>query len=127
MKLKLDENLGRKVAEALRRVGHDVATVPGEGLCGVHDRALIETCRGERRCLVTLDMEFSNPLLFKPSACEGIAVLRLPPKPEPKDLLDAVDTLIGGLSRGANIAGKLWIIQRGRVREYQPEEEQSDG
>jgi len=33
MKLKLDENLGRSVAELFRQAGHDTTTVPSEGLC----------------------------------------------------------------------------------------------
>ena len=73
------------------------------------------------RCLVTLDQEFGNPLLFKPSEYPGIAVLRLPPRPTPDDLLDVVRTLISGLAR-RNVEGKLWIVQRGRLREYQPED-----
>jgi len=127
LRLKLDENLGKNAAEALLQAGHDVATVRSQRLFGADDGTLIETCRRETRCLVTLDMEFSNPLLFKPSDYAGIVVLRLPPKPSPQDLLDAVQTLIGGLAGGVNIAGKLWVVQRGRVREYQPEEEHSDG
>lgn len=127
MRLKLDENLGKKAAETLQQAGHDVATVPGQKLFGVEDRALIETCRREARCLATLDLEFGNPLLFKPSNYLGIVILRLPPKPSPQDLLDTVQTLIGGLAQGVDIAGKLWIVQRGRVREYQPEEEHSNG
>lgn len=122
MRLKLDENLGKNAAEALQQAGHDVATVPGQRLWGVEDRTLIEICRREARCLVTLDLEFGNPLLFKHSEYAGVALLRLPPKPTPQDLLDAVHTLVGGLAGGANITGKLWVVQRGRVREYQPEE-----
>jgi predicted nuclease of predicted toxin-antitoxin system len=83
MKLKLDENLGRHAEELLRRLGHDVQTVSAEKLWGSEDAHLIQICRSEKRCLVTLDIEFGNPLLFQPSAYEGIAVLRLPRKPSP--------------------------------------------
>jgi len=68
-------------------------------------------------------LEFANPLIFDPGKTEGIAVLRLPPKPTPDDLLDTVRTLSGGLSQ-KEIRGKLWIIQRARIREYQPENEE---
>ena len=118
MKLKLDENLGRRLAALFRQQGHDVSTVPAQGLCAAHDRVLIETCRREHRCLVTLDLEFGNSLLFRPSAYAGIAVLRLPPKPTPEDLVALVQTLLGGLAHGP-VEGKLWIVQRDRIREYQ--------
>jgi predicted nuclease of predicted toxin-antitoxin system len=121
MKLKLDENLGRNVAEPFRRAGHDVSTVHEQWLQGTPDASLIAICAREGRCLVTLDLDFANPLVFRPADYRGIAVLRLPPKSTPDDLLDAVLTLIGGLERD-DIDGKLWIMQRGRIRQYQPDD-----
>ena len=121
MRLKLDENLGIRCANLLRSADHEVTTVAEQNLCSSTDKKLLETCKAEKRCLVTLDLEFANPLIFKPAETEGIAVLRLPPKPAPNDLLDTIRTLIGGLSK-KEIRGKLWTIQRGRIREYQPEE-----
>jgi hypothetical protein len=122
MKIKLDENLGGHCVALLRQAGHDVATVPEQGLSSAMDRALIDICRQESRCLVTLDLDFSNPFLFKPAQYAGIAVLRLPSRPSPQDLFEAVRTLIRGLV-SEDIVGKLWIVQRGRIRIYRPEEE----
>ena len=65
MKFKLDENLGSMAAVLLRQVGFEVSTVPEQGLCKASDGRLIQKCRDEERCLVTLDLEFGNPLLFK--------------------------------------------------------------
>lgn len=121
MRLKLDENLGTLGVELLRQAGHDVVTVVEQGLCSATDNALITVCLRERRCIVTLDLDFGNPLLFRPSDYAGIAVLRLPPKPAQQDLLDAIRILIAGLAQG-EIEGKLWIVQRGHIREYQPDE-----
>jgi len=66
-----------------------------------------------RKCQGNVPQEFS-----------GIAVLRLPPRVNLRDLHDAVQTLIGGLER-EDITGKLWIVQRGRIRIYQQEVEDS--
>ena len=121
MKLKLDENLGRRAADLFRRAGHDVATVPEQGLCSASDLAVIDVCKVEGRCLITLDLDFSNPVRFKPADYPGMAVLRLPPRPNPQDLTDSVLTLINALAQ-FSIEGKLWVIQRGRVREYAPEQ-----
>lgn len=121
MKLKLDENLGIKAAELLRQAGHDVSTVPEQNLCSIPDKDLIALCRNEQRCLVTLDLDFGNPLLFRPQEYSGIAVLRLPSKPSPNDLYETIGTLIGGLAR-EKIDKKLWIVEPRRIREYRPDE-----
>ena len=122
MKLKLDENLGIRAAELLRQAGHDVSTVPEQNLCSTPDKEPIELCRNEQRCLVTLDLDFGNPLLFRPQEYSGIAVLRLPPKPSPNDLYETIGTLIGGLAR-EKIDKKLWIVEARRIREYRPDED----
>ena len=66
-------------------------------------------------------MATANPLRFRPSEYAGIAVLRLPPRPGMQDLTDALLTLAAALRR-TPIQGKLWVVQRGRIREYQLEE-----
>lgn len=121
MKLKLDENLGSACAKLLKKAGYDVATIVEQKLSSAPDHRLIQVCKKERRCLVTLDLDFSNPLVFNPRDFSGIAVLRLPSKPSHQDLLDEVKTLAAGLKQ-LPIDGKLWIISRGRIREYQPED-----
>jgi hypothetical protein len=120
LRLKLDENLGRQAATLLRDAGHDVSTVVEQHLASSPDEDVIGVCRQEGRCLVTLDLDFANPLRFNPREYSGIAVLRLPPRSSANDLLKALGTLVGGLSR-SEIAGRLWIVQIGVLREYQPD------
>ena len=122
MLIKLDENLGRRGAVQLRGAGHDVSTVFEQGLTSAADTELLRVCQAEGRALVTLDTDFADPLRFRPAGHAGVAVLRLPRRPGRVDVVEAIQTLIGGLERG-EIAGKLWIVERGYVREYQPEDD----
>ncbi len=119
MDLKLDENLGRRAQEKLRQAGHSAVSVVDQGLTSASDRAIIRACRAERRCLVTLDLDFANPLQFDPTEFAGIVVLRPPPRTTPGDLDHLIDVLTQGLLQRA-VLGKLWIVQPGRIREYQP-------
>ena len=61
MRFKLDENLGRRGRDLLTAAGHNVATVFDQNLNQAPDSEIIEVCRQERRCLVTLDLDFGNP------------------------------------------------------------------
>ncbi len=122
MKLKLDENLGRNHLEILRAAGHEAAGVTDQGLTSSTDRELIAVCQSEGRCLVTLDQEFGNPLLFRSQEYAGIAVLRLSSRPTAAELKKAVETLAQALET-SDISGHLWIVQASRVREYQPEDD----
>ena len=118
MKFKLDVNIGLRGLRILTDAGHDVATVHGQSLDGAEDRELIEVCKEEQRALVTLDLDFANPLLFEPRKYPGIAVLRMPPKASRTQFIALVETLARALAK-ESIGGKLWIVEIGRIRVHQ--------
>ncbi|MBM3745543.1 MAG: hypothetical protein FJW34_07080 [Acidobacteria bacterium] len=115
MKFKLDENLGPRTAGLIAEAGHDVATVAQEKLSGTSDARLFEICIAERRCLITLDLDFADVLRFPPHKTAGIAVLRLPRAASPGLLTGLVRSLLDAL-QSASIAGQLWVVEPGRIR-----------
>lgn len=119
MRFKLDENLGRRGKDFLTAAGHDVATVFDQNLNQAPDPEVIKACRQENRCLVTLDLDFGNPLRFNPVDYCGIAVLRLPARFSYDDLLMAIQTLARAVE-SQSISKNLWIVERGRIRIYRP-------
>lgn len=125
MNLKLDENIDIRVVSLLRSAGHDVATVQGQGLSSASDVDVIEVCRREGRCLVTLDRGFGNRMRFNPPDYAGIVVIRLPSRSTFANWREAIETLIQGLDV-AEVEGKLWILQRGSIQEYRPIDEETE-
>jgi len=75
--VKLDENIPVRLAETLRARGHDVHTVPQEGLAGRPDSEIWLAAQHERRFLVTQDMRFSDLRLYPPGRHWGVLVVRL--------------------------------------------------
>jgi predicted nuclease of predicted toxin-antitoxin system len=77
MKIKLDENMPATLAGDLRQLGHDVDTVPEEGLAGQDDRAVWHAANQTQRFLITQDLDFSDSRQFAPGTHPGILLVRL--------------------------------------------------
>lgn len=89
--------------------GHDAATVHLQGMAGASDEDV----------LVTLDLDVANPVRFGPAGGPGCAVLRATDSPSQDDLFRAASTLLVALG-GAAVEGRLWVVDRQRVRRYEP-------
>lgn len=98
--------------------GHDITTVFEEGLSGADDEIIFETCLRENRCMVSLDLDFSDVLRFPPHKCAGIAVLRLPGGASLRLLERFVSDLLSMLA-AEPITGRLWIVEAGRIRVHE--------
>ena len=77
MKLKLDENLPFRLVDELSNLGHDVDTVPNEGLEGRLDSFIWQAAQESNRFLITQDLDFSDIRRFRPGTHYGIMVVRL--------------------------------------------------
>lgn len=78
MRLKLDENIAVSAAPRLAALGHDVHTVPEEGLGGRPDADVWLAAQTEERFLVTQDLDFSDERRFAAGTHAGILLVRLP-------------------------------------------------
>jgi hypothetical protein len=82
------------------------------------DEVIHETCRADGRTLITLDLDFANPLGFPLEPTEGLVVVR-PPRP----LLPAIRATLVSMPdelKSRPITGMLWIVEPGRIRVYDP-------
>ncbi len=114
MRLKLDENLDVRLAPWLRSVGHDAQSIREENLSGAPDERVFEIAAAEKRSLVTLDLDFSDPLHFPPAKTAGTIVLRVP-VPSLAMIRLLLDQALER-ARTETLEGKIWIVEPGRVR-----------
>jgi predicted nuclease of predicted toxin-antitoxin system len=117
MKIKLDENLDPQFSSLLVAEGHDADTVIDEGISGFSDKEVYDVCLASKRVLITLDLDFSNPFHFPPEKASGIIVLR-PARPSLPLIKSLFLALLPAL-RSKSFEGKLWIVEQGRIREYE--------
>lgn len=92
MRLKLDENLPTRLGVRLSQRGHDVHTVPDEGLTGAPDARIWQAVCAEDRLLVTQDLDFSDTRRFMPGTHAGVLLVRLR-EPGADALVAAVDAI----------------------------------
>lgn len=114
MQFKLDENLPPAAAELLRSLGHDVETVFDQGLQSCTDPEVLAACQGEGKVLLSLDLDFSNILVYPPERYAGLIVLRLH-KPGARAVLSLLQRIVPHLET-VPVAGRLWIADEHRIR-----------
>jgi len=115
MKFKLDENFGSRTQELFRLAGHDVKSVLDEKIQGCSDKNFYKICCKEKRCLVTLDLDFADITRFSPSLCDGIAVIRLPINPSIVLLGQLINQFLNALDK-TPMKKRLWVVEMGRIR-----------
>jgi predicted nuclease of predicted toxin-antitoxin system len=76
MKLKLDENLSRHLKPVLIALDHDVLTAADENLLSQPDTEIARAAKGEKRMLLTLDIEFADLRKHPPGSHPGVILFR---------------------------------------------------
>jgi len=76
MLVKLDENLARAHADAVKAAGHDADRVTDENLSGASDETVWQRACTENRFFITLDLDFSDVRRYPPGTHPGILLLR---------------------------------------------------
>jgi predicted nuclease of predicted toxin-antitoxin system len=120
VRFKLDENFGTRSLRAFGASGHDVVTVEAEHLSGCSDQKLYEVCIREGRCLVSLDLDFSDVIRFPPRATAGVVVIRLPRNPTLAVIERTIREFLSALG-DVSLNQQLWIVEPGRIRIHQDE------
>jgi predicted nuclease of predicted toxin-antitoxin system len=77
VRIKLDENMPTTLVADLSAKGHDVDTVPQEGIAGHSDDTVWSAGQREARFLITTDLDFSDIRKFAPGTHHGVLLVRL--------------------------------------------------
>jgi predicted nuclease of predicted toxin-antitoxin system len=118
MKIKIDEDLPKAVAEMVRKQILDTITVVEERLSGTLDPDLWKIIQEEKRFLITGDKAFANIRRYPPGTHSGVLLLRPEEEgiPQSKQLIDEVLKL-GMLEK---LSGCIAIATPGRLRIRRP-------
>jgi predicted nuclease of predicted toxin-antitoxin system len=76
VKVKVDEDLPRQIADLLIAFGHDATTVVEQGWQGLSDEALWPRVQHEGRWLITADKGFADLRQHPPGSHAGVILLR---------------------------------------------------
>ena len=114
MKIKLDENIPFRTANALKIMGHDVQTVFEEGLTGHPDREIWDIAQSESRFLITQDLDFADSRQFAPGLHHGILLIRLR-SPSRQNLIARVKELFAKEEMG-ELAGCFVVATERKIR-----------
>jgi predicted nuclease of predicted toxin-antitoxin system len=118
MHIKLDENLPTRLARALAGLGHDVDTVPAEGLAGRNDPEVWAAAQRAKRCFITQDLDFSDTRRYAPGSHHGLLLVRLR-EPGRNALLNRVLALFES-EGGAGLAGCFVVASDRKTRVLRP-------
>jgi predicted nuclease of predicted toxin-antitoxin system len=120
VRIKIDENLPASLSKTLSGLGHDVETVPDEGLRGGTDPEVWEAAQREARFLITQDLDFSDVRHLEPGTHHGLLLVRLR-DPARRSLIARVEALF----RAGDVEGwaRCFVVatdHRLRVRRPKP-------
>ncbi|MEW5818139.1 MAG: DUF5615 family PIN-like protein [Spirochaetota bacterium] len=118
LKIKIDEDLPKGVAEAVRGVVPDTLTVIDERLSGILDPALWATVQREQRFLITGDKAFANIKRYPPGTHAGVLLLRPDEDGIPHILVLIQDVLKLGILE--SLGGCIAVATPRRIRVRRP-------
>lgn len=125
VKFKLDEHLGARIQKIFLEAGYDTKTVGDEQIQGTSDKNLFEVCKKESRCLVTLDLDFSDVIRFPPYKSSGIIILRSRKRVKLEDLVELVLQLLKYV-KTESPKNQLWVVEQNKIRIHKSEKEEGE-
>lgn len=109
MRLLVDESSGKRLAELLKKEGHDTLFV-GDTIPSATDEEVIKKAKKEKRILVTDDKDFGELVFRLKRPVNGVILLRTVTKPDER--LKILVSLI----KTYDVKNKFIVVKEGVVR-----------
>lgn len=116
MRFLIDADLPHSTADLLRQHGYEAVDARDVDLAGAKDSVIVRYAQQHRLCLLTGDIGFSNIQNYPPKHYSGLVVLKLPRNATAKYILNLLESFIKQAQPIGGLAGKLIIVEPGRVR-----------
>ena len=121
LKFKFDENIPIYGVQLFKDAGRDALSVFDEHLQGCKDDVIFETCKKEKRILITLDLDFSDIRAYPPGTHLGIIVLRMKNQTI-NQIVSILKKLLKVLDK-EDPSCKLWIVDSKKIRSQERDPE----
>jgi predicted nuclease of predicted toxin-antitoxin system len=112
----IDASLPRATGDAIRAHGHQATDVRDIGLGTASDEDIADHARQHRLAILTVDRDFGNVLAFPPADYFGLVTIRPPNGATTAVLIHLVEQLLHDANVMANLAGRVVVVQPGRIR-----------
>ena len=116
MRFLIDADLSHRLIVLFAEFGHDAIHVGSLTAPRTPDPAVASLARQTDRCLVTGDFDFADIREYEPRLFAGIVVLTLPRDAMPPYIEGLVREFLERLPEFQPLAGKLLIVEPGRIR-----------
>jgi predicted nuclease of predicted toxin-antitoxin system len=112
----IDASLPRATGDAIRAHGHQATDVRDIGLGTASDEDIADHARQHRLAILTVDRDFGNVLAFPPADYFGLVTIRPPNGATTAVLIHLAEQLLHDANVMANLAGRVVVVQPGRIR-----------
>ena len=118
IRVKVDEDLPRQVADLFAERGHDAVTVVMQGWQGLVDDALWPRVQQEQRWLITADKDFADLHIYPPGSHAGVLLFRLDEESR-HGYLELTQTALARL-RLEELTGSVIVVTRRGIHIRKP-------
>lgn len=115
MRILVDEDLPRAIADLLRNLGIQAEHVIDKGLSGRSDKVILQAAFDADAVLITADLDFASVLDYPLGSHKGIIVLRFPDYYRRDQILSLVNSFLDAADLDSLI-GTLVIVEPGNYR-----------